>query len=464
MSTHYDLIVIGAGPAGTPAAMTAARFGAKVLLVDKRDEPGGECLFEGCIPSKVLENAANNYWSVISSKKFHIQNANTAQIHWEAVIQDKEEILKKRSHGAMQAIEKLPTLDFKQGAAKFTDTHTFNINGESFSFDKALIATGGKTMVPPLKGNGLDKIWTNRDVFFEKELPKEMLFIGAGAISCELTQMFNKLDVKCHILERSERILKHIPLEAALIVQNKMIENGVTVDLHVNLQKIDYENNKFIVTFMQEGKERTLEYKHVLIATGRGANVDGLELENAKVEYNKGGIVVNNKLQSSQEHIYACGDCVPGPKFAHTASYEAGIVVHNMFAPNPHVVDYDKNSWVLFSDPQIGIAGINEQQADEHKLDVSVETYDYLQDARAQIDKSTEGFVKFIIDNKSKAIIGVEIVSEDASSLIGEASLIVANKMTAMDVMSAIHPHPTLTESFGKLAQQIFFKSMMKRG
>ncbi|ADN08513.1 dihydrolipoyl dehydrogenase family protein [Sulfurimonas autotrophica] len=463
MKIHYDLIVIGAGPAGTPAAMTAAQFGAKVLLVDKRDAPGGECLFEGCIPSKVLENAANNYWRVISSKKFHIQNTNTAQIHWEAVIQDKDEILKKRSQGAMQVIKKLPTLDFKQGTAKFTDAHTLNIDGEFFSFDKALIATGGKTTIPPLKGNGVDKIWTNKDVFFEKELPKELLFIGAGAISCELTQMFNKLGVKCHILERSERILRHLPSEAALTVQNKMIENGVTVDLHVDLQKIDYENDKFIVTFMQEGKERILECKHVLMATGRGANVDGLELENANVEYNKGGVVVNKQLQSSQAHIYACGDCVPGPKFAHTATYEAGIVVHNMFAPSSHFVNYDKNSWVLFSDPQIGIAGINEQQAHERGLDVDIATYDYSQDARSQIDKSTEGFVKFIIDKKSKVIIGIEIVSEDAASLLGEAALIVANEMNSMDIMKAIHPHPTLTESFGKLAQQIFFKSMMQR-
>ncbi len=463
MKEKYDLIVIGAGPAGTPAAMTAAKFGAKVLLVDKRDAPGGECLFEGCIPSKVLENAANHYAEVVNAKKFHVEEKHP-QMHWEAVIKDKDEILQKRSQAALMQIEKLPMLEFKQGEAKFVDAHTLDIGGELFSFDKALIATGGKTIVPPLNGNGVDKTWTNREVFFEKELPKEMLFIGAGAISCELTQMFNKLGVKCHILERSERILKHIPSEAALIVQNKMIENGVTVDLHVDLQKIDYENGKFIVTFMQEGKEHILEYTHVLMATGRAANVDGLELDNANVEYNKGGVVVNNKLQSSQEHIFACGDCVPGPKFAHTATYEAGTVVHNMFAPSPHFVNYDKNSWVLFSDPQIGIAGINEQQAQERGLDVIVETYDFLQDARAQIDKSTEGFVKFIIDNKSKVILGIEIVSEDASSLIGEAALIVANEMSAMDVMKAIHPHPTLTESFGKLAQQIFFKSMMQRG
>ncbi len=463
MKTHYDFIVIGAGPAGTPAAMTAAKFGVKTLLVDKRDAPGGECLFEGCIPSKVLESAANHYAEVVNAKKFHVEE-NHPQIHWEAVIKDKETIVKKRSQGALMQIEQLPLLDFKQGTAEFVDTHTMRIDGELFSFDKALIATGGKTNIPPFKGNGVSKAWTNRDVFLEKELPKEILFVGAGAISCELVQMFNKLGVKCHILERGSRILKHMSEQSASIVQKRMQDNGIVVDCNVNLETIDYENEKFIVKFSQNEQERVLEFEHVLLATGRGANVATLGLENAKVEYDRGGVVVNKELQSSQKHIYACGDCVPAPKFAHTASYEAGVVVHNMFAPSSHSVNYDKNSWVLFSDPQIGVAGINEEQVSKRELDVDIELYNFAQDARSQIDKETEGYVKFIIDKKSKVILGIEIVSEDASSLIGEAALIVANEMSAMDVMKAIHPHPTLTESFGKLAQQIFFKSMMKRG
>lgn len=412
----------------------------------------------------MLENAANKYWDVLTSSTFDIELKGKEQIHWEAVLHDKDMILKKRSMAALKQIEKLPSLDFMQGKAFFVNAHTVQVGEELFGFKKALIATGGKSLFPDIKGNGVDKVWTNRDVFFNDKIPKELLFIGAGAISCELVQMFAKLGIKCHVLERGEKILKHISKDATDIVYNNMLSLGIKVDFNVSLEKIDYENDKFIVTYMQEGKERTLEYEHVLMATGRGANVDGLELKNAKVEYNKGGIVVNNKLQSSQEHIYACGDCIPGPKFAHTASYEAGIVVHNMYAPSPHVVDYDKISWVLFSDPQIAVAGIDENTTKKRAIEISVEVYDYMIDARAQIDKRTDGFLKFIIDTKTNVIVGVEIVSADASSLVGEASLIVANKMTAMDVLDAIHPHPTLCESFGKLAQQIFFKSMMKRG
>jgi dihydrolipoamide dehydrogenase len=462
MNTHYDLIVIGAGPAGTPAAMAAAQFGKKVLLVDKRSAPGGECLFEGCIPSKVLENAANRYFEVVESKRFHIDEEHP-QIHWEEVLKDKDEIIKKRSMGALMQIEKLPTLEFRQGVVKFVDTHTLRLNEELLDFDKAIIATGAKTAIPPIKGDALEKVWTNRDVFFEETLPKEILFIGAGAISCELAQMFHKLGVKTHILERSERILKHVGEDAALAVQNEMLTSGITVDLNVTLQSIDFTDEKFVVRFSQNAEERTLHYENVLLATGRVANLDGLELDKAKVEFDKHGVIVNDKLQSSQAHIYACGDAINAPKFAHTASYEAGIVIHNMFAPSPHIVDYSKNSWVLFSSPQIAVVGLNETDAKKHDIDIDVEIYNYAQDARAQLDKSPQGYLKYIINKKTKVIIGIEIVSEDAASIIGEASLIVANEMSAMDVMKAIHPHPTLTEAFSKLAQQIFFKSMMQR-
>jgi len=459
---HYDLVVIGAGPAGTPAAMAAAQFGKKVLLVDKRDAPGGECLFEGCIPSKVLENAATEYDRVVNSKKFHIESANS-QIHWEAVLEDKETIIHKRSQAALMRMQKLPTLEFEQAEASFVDSHTLSLDGTLISFDKAVIATGAKVAYPPIQGDGVEKVWTNRDVFLQKELPKEILFIGAGAISCELAQMFNKLGVKIHILERSERILKHLSEDAAALVAKQMRERGITVECNVGVDAIDMKDDKFCVRYHDTEGAKEVVFERVLLATGRIANLDGLSLENAGVEYDKKGVIVDAKLQSSQAHIYACGDAINAPKFAHTATYEAGIVVHNMFAPSPHYVNYDKNSWVLFSDPQIAVVGLDEASAKAREIEINISKYEFFQDARAQLDKATEGYLKYIIDKKTKVIIGIEIVSEDAASLIGEASLIVANEMSSMDVMRAIHPHPTLTESFGVLAKEIFFKSMMQR-
>ncbi len=458
----YDLVVIGAGPAGTPAAMAASMFGKKVLLIDKREKPGGECLFEGCIPSKVLENAANRYKMLKNASKFHVALKSEPQIHWEEVLRDKEAILKRRSEAAFMQIEKNPNLEFIQGEASFKDEYTLSVNGSTISFKKALIATGAKVNLPPFKGNAVAKAWTNRDVFFEKELPKEIVFIGAGAISCELAGMFNELGVKTRILQRGERILKRVDEDAALAVQNRMIENGVKIDLNVNIQSIDFKDDIFSIKFEQGKEEKVITSQRVLLATGRVANADGLNLENIGVEFDRHGIKTDNTLKTSKDHIYACGDCINAPKFAHTATYEAGIAIHNMFAPHPHSVDFSKNSWVLFTSPQIASVGLGEIEAKKMGLEVEIEKYDYKIDAKAQIDKEELGFLKFIID-KEGVIVGIEILSEDAGSLIGEASLIVAKKMSAMDILGVIHPHPTLTEGFGKLAQQMFFKTMMKK-
>ncbi len=462
---RYDLVVIGAGPAGTPAAMAAAQFGKKVLLVDKRGEPGGECLFEGCIPSKVLENAANRYAMLKEAEQFHVKLRSTPQIHWEEVLRDKEQIIAKRAKGALMAMEKLPTLEFIKGAASFVDAHTIEVEGEHYGFEKALIATGGKVNLPPFEGSGVDKAWTNRDVFFEEEIPKELLFVGAGAISCELAQMFNKLGTKCHILERGERILKHVDEDAALTVQKRMIERGITIDLNLSIERIDEKEGGFAVTITQNGETKMIESEKVLLATGRIANLDGLNLDAAGVAYERHGVTVNAMLQSSQPHIFACGDCIDAPRFAHTASYEAGIVVHNMFAPHQQKVDFDKNGWVLFSDPQVAQVGLDEATARKRGMDISTYSYDYAVDARAQIDKAETGFLKFVVDNDNGIIVGITILSEDAASLAGEAALIVARRLHAIDLLGVIHPHPTLSEAFGKVAQQIFFASMrQKRG
>ncbi len=458
----YDLVVIGAGPGGTPAAMAAAQFRKKVLLIDKRGEPGGECLFEGCIPSKVLENAANRYKLLKEASRFHIDLKGSEQIHWEMVLKDKEEIVKKRSAGALMQIEKMPTLQMKQGTATFIDDHTLEVNGEKVAFEHAIIATGASAHVPSFKGEGVSHAWTNADVFKEEKIPKEITFIGAGAISCELVQMFNTLGTRCRILERSERILKHIDEEIALKLQQKMLDDGIEVELNITIDSIEGQNGDFAVTYLHGKENITVKTPHVLIATGRTANVEGLGLENVGIVYDRKGIQTSDTLQTAQAHIYAVGDCTTGPKFAHWASYQAGIAIHNIFAPSKHQLDADKLSWVLFTDPQIASVGLSEAEAEARGLDITIEQYDFASDARAQIDKETLGELKFVIDKTSSVIVGIQILSEDASSLSGEASLIVANKMKAMDVMKAIHPHPTLTESFGKLSQSIFMKMMMR--
>ncbi len=462
--TTYDLLVIGAGPGGTPAAMAAAQFGKTVLLVDKRDEPGGECLFEGCIPSKILENAASRYAMLKAASEFHVTLQSGPQIHWEAVLKEKEQILAQRAAAAKARLQQLPTLTFRQGTARFVDAHTVEIDGERFGFSHAIVATGASAHLPPLAGGGVRRAWTNADVFQSATLPEAIAFVGAGAISCELAQMFAKLGVRCHVLERGPRILRRLDEDAALAVQRRMQSQGIDVLLNVAFDAIEGDSGDFAVSYEQSGEKHTLHVPQVLVATGRAANVEGLGLETIGVAFDRHGIETDETLCTSVPHIYAVGDCAKGPKFAHWASYQAGIAVHNIFAPvNKRRVEFDKLSWVLFSDPQIASAGLDEAAAAARGMRVSTERYDYRGDARAQIDHETDGFVKFVIDEDGGVIVGVQVVSADASSLAGEAALIVANKMNPMQVLGAIHPHPTLSEAFGAAARNRFMKTMMQR-
>ncbi len=461
---HYDLIVIGAGPGGTPAAMAAAQFGKKVLLVDKRGEPGGECLFEGCIPSKILENAANRYAMLKAAEGFHVELKSPPQIHWKEVLEEKARIIRMRAMGAMKRIEALPSLEFRKGTARFVDDHTVEVDGERIGFDHAIVATGATAHLPPLKGEGVARAWTNADVFKSAEIPKEIAFIGAGAISCELVQMFAKLGTRCHILERGPRILKRIDEQSALIVQKQMMEQGIDVILNVGFDEISGGPGEYTIHYTRDGTARSLEVPTLLIATGRAPNVEGLGLEAAGVDYDRHGIVTDEGMQTSQPHIYAVGDCATGPRFAHWATYQAGIAVHNIYAPaRKRQVEPSKLAWVLFSDPQIASAGLSEAEARAQGLEVTTELYDYAVDARAQIDHATEGILKFVVQKGSGRILGVQVVGPEASSLSGEAALIVSRKMTMMEVMDAIHPHPTYTEAFGNLARTAFFKGMMAR-
>ena len=459
---RYDLVVIGAGPGGTPAAMAAAQFGKQVLLVDRRGEPGGECLFEGCIPSKILENAANRYAMLKAAEGFHVELKSEPQIHWKAVLEEKAQIIRRRAMGAMKRIEALPTLEFKSGSARFVDDHTIEVAGERYAFDHAVIATGAVAHLPPLKGEGVARAWTNADLFTSETIPDEIAFIGAGAISCELVQMLAKLGTRCHLLERGPRILRKIDEQSALIVQKRMMEQGINLMLNLSFDAIEGEPGDYTVHYSRNGEAGTLRVPYLLIATGRTPNVEGLGLEAAGVEYDRHGITTDEGMQTSRSHIYAVGDCAAGPKFAHWATYQAGIAVHNIFAPaQKRAVEPDKLSWVLFSDPQIASAGLSEEEARKKGMEVSVELYDYAVDARAQIDHATDGILKFVVERATQRVVGVQAVGPEASSLSGEAALIVAQKMKITEIMGAIHPHPTYSEAFGNLARGAFFKGMM---
>ena len=470
---HYDLVVIGGGPAGTPVAIEYAKLNRdkRIALIDIHGELGGECLFDGCIPSKIMEITAKQIRQMHTLKEFGITLDNSHyNLAWEKIVERKAQILSRRSGAAKEVLLSLENVDLLKAKASFVSNDTiladFNDqHKEQIIFKKCVIATGSTAFVPHFEGNGVDKVWTNEDFFETMELPKSMSIIGDGPIAIEFAQILATLGSKINLIGRKASILKHVDADFAskmlTVLQN---DPNINLILEASVSNIDYDTS-FTVHYKQDTQEKKVTSERVLIATGRTPNITTLGLEKVDVTYDKGGIRTNASLQTSNSNIFANGDVVEGfPRFAHTAQYGAHTLAQNLFLEhNLFKVDYDKNSWVLFSEPNIAMAGISEEEALKRGIEVIVDHYDYSIDAKSQIEGFDNGQLKYVVDKKSHVILGVSIMTNEANAIAGEAALIVANKLTLNNLVSTIHPHPTLSESFSVLAKQMMGKVMLKK-
>jgi len=458
----YDVIILGAGPGGTPAAMFLAQKRKKVLLIDERGRPGGECLFEGCIPSKMVEQSSEDYSLVKNLLASGIDLKEETPFQWQKVLQKKDTVINARADGALRNMEHMPTLTFVNGKGRFTSGRQLEVlhktgKKESVAFDKAIIATGSKAFVPPIEGNGVNRLWTNKELLEAETLPASLVIIGAGPIGIEFAQMLSKLGITCTIIEMMDRILPPVDSEFSALLLDKMErENGIHVHLSSRVRQISVKGDMFETAFEdRQGKGQTILSERVLVAAGRVPNIEDLHLESTSIAPDRKGIIVNEYLETTEQGIYAVGDVIQGPKFAHTATYEALIAARNIVDGNRFKLDLSKNAWVLFSDPEIASAGLTEKEALKQGLDIVTGTYDFKIDARAQISEKPFGFLKFVVKRETAQIIGVHLFTKGASNMAGEASLIISMKATLRDVADAIHPHPTLTESFGFLAKNM---------
>ncbi|PKN89010.1 MAG: NAD(P)/FAD-dependent oxidoreductase [Deltaproteobacteria bacterium HGW-Deltaproteobacteria-1] len=463
MSKKIDVVVIGGGPGGTPAAMHMASKGKKVLLVEKAGKLGGACLFVGCIPSKIIKHAADEYDALRNKPAGDRPFSEDAGVFWKEIRARMDSILSMRSAGALQRLTQIPQAMMIAGSAKFTSNHEIEIegmNGERsvYGFDHAIIATGSIPVVPPFKGDAVQDVLTTELLFKQETLPPSVVIIGGGPIGVELAQMLTKLTVKCTIIEMLETILPGVvEPEFAEELAKKLAASGIDVFTSAKVLEVNRSGGNFTTTFIDgAGGQRTVRSEKVLAAAGRMPNLKDLHLEATDIRFDRQGIAVDDYLQPGVSGIYAVGDVIHGPKFAHTATYEAYIAAVNiLMGQNVQKADLSKNSWVLFSDPEIASAGYTTADALKNNHDILTGSYDYKIDATAQINRSPFGYLKFVVDKKSLAIVGIHIFAPGASSIAGEAALIVAKNMTLQDVAQTIHPHPTLTEAFGFLAMNM---------
>ncbi|HED33894.1 MAG TPA: NAD(P)/FAD-dependent oxidoreductase [Gammaproteobacteria bacterium] len=452
---QVEFLVIGGGPGGTPAAMALAAAGKSVMLVEKGPGPGGTCLFEGCIPSKILRESARRLRELKQAGQFGLcLPTQDVTINWSAILERKRAILKQRSEAAVQKIEQLPTLKMISGVCQLSGSRSAIIKtqaGETLDvqFEKAILSTGSRPFIPPIKGHEHPRVHDSESILSIDHIPQRLLIIGGGPIGVELGQIFNTLGSEVSILETASRILGPADEELSNRLQQRMQDDGIDILTDCKVRAIlTTGQNVFVEYTLADGTEQHRLADTVLMVTGRRPEIDGLGLENTNVQHETQGITVSDKLETTEAGIYAVGDVIGQPMFAHWATAQGLALARHLMGQAVVFPTVETNSAVIFSEPEMGIAGLNEQQAKQAGLNVQVARYDYMQDARAQITGSADGLLKIIFDVDSRQVVGVQILVEGAGDLMGEAALLIKTGVPIDAIAAAIHPHPTLTESF----------------
>ncbi len=465
MEKTYDVLVIGGGPGGTPAAMALAQGGKRVLLVEAAAGLGGTCLFEGCIPSKILHETAGRMREITRAGEFGIHLPHPlVQLDWQKLQARKRAILQRRATAAIQRASRLRTLELQFGRARLLGPRRALVkphNGDIFevAFDSAILATGSSANPLPVPGGDLPQVFSSEAILDAPCIPERLVVIGGGPIGVEVAQMFHALGSDVSLMQRGPRILPGVDEELAVILQQHLINQGIKLYLGCNVKRVCHTGQGVFVQYDVDGGCDQLYATAVLAAVGRRPNVEGLGLEQTTVALAHRAIVVDETLQTTEPGIYAVGDVTGSPMFAHWATAQGlALAAHLLGRERPAFPRPEHNSAVIFSVPEFAMAGLTRQQAVEAGFEVCVARYDFSGDARAQIGGHDSGLLKIYYDRIERRVLGVQALVEGAAALVGEAALLIRAGLTLDEIAETVHPHPTLSESFVSAARAVLME------
>ncbi|MGJ5672806.1 MAG: mercuric reductase [Nostochopsis sp.] len=454
----YDLVVIGAGTAGLVVAAGAAGLdlGLKVALIEKH-LMGGDCLNVGCVPSKCIIRSARVVGEMWNARNFGVNIPQHIDADFPAVMERMRKLRADISHNdSAERFQKLG-VDVFLGSASFSSNHIVVVDNKTLNFKKAVIATGARAAHLSIPGIEEAGYLTNETVFSLTQRPRRLAVIGGGPIGCELAQAFRRLGCEVVLFHRGSHILNKEDADAAEIVQNVFIQEGIRLVLNCQMQRVEKTSDGKKLYFTCNNREDSVTVDEILAGAGRVPNVEGLNLETVGVEYDQQrGVIVNDYLQTTNSKIYAAGDICMDWKFTHAADAAARIVIKNtLFSPfglGRYKLSNLVMPWVTYTDPEIAHVGMYEQQAEEKGIDVNTIKIPFSSVDRAIADGEEDGFVKIFHKKGSDKIIGATIVARHAGEMISEVTTAIVNKIGLSKMSSVIHPYPTQAEGIKKAA------------
>ncbi|TYS67465.1 NAD(P)-binding protein [Sutcliffiella horikoshii] len=456
----YDLIVIGGGAGGLTVAAGAASLGGKVALIEKEEQPGGDCLHFGCVPSKALIEIANRIKSARTLEEFGVHVSGNIQM--EAVMKKvKEAIDHIQVHDDADRFRKLG-VDVYIGVGAFHSKNEVIVNNSNIIYGKRIvISTGSRPFVPPIPGLKENGFITNETIFSLSKLPRRLLVLGGGPIGMEMAQAMARLGSDVTVVERSDGILvkedkevQHL-MKDVLSKEMKLIYNTTVKSIEAG------QNGKVVHLSMEPDKQEfSLEVDEILVATGRTPNSDKLQLNKANVQTDdRGNINVNERLQTNIPHIYAIGDVNGTLPFTHVAGMEGKQVVQNALIGLRRKIDYSNVPWVTYTSPEVFHLGLTEEEAKEKKLDYDAYKVDLSEVDRFVTDHQTTGFVKIITDKKGK-IIGAHAVGNHAGDWMQEVVFSKQFKKKIGSISNVIHPYPNHSAAVQRTADAFWRKKL----
>jgi len=448
-----DVCVIGAGSGGLSVAAGAAQMGAKVALVEK-SEMGGDCLNTGCVPSKSLLAAGHVAQSMREAGQFGIASQQP-QVDWQGVHDFVHGVIAAIApNDSQERFESLGVIVIR-AAGEFIDERTLKAGDQQIRAKYFVLATGSSAFVPSIEGLDQVDYLTNENIFDNTEQVKHLIVIGGGPIGMELAQAHRRLGAEVTVMEMARLLVKDDP-ELTKIVVRRLQEEGINLlEGGRNLKLEKTADGQIAARCESDLGKQCVIGSHLLVATGRRANVSGLNLEAADVSYSPRGVDVDTRLRTSNRKIFAIGD-VAGPyQFTHMAAYQAGIVIRNILFKLPAKVDYSAVPWVTYTDPELAHVGMSEADARQAGREIRVLRWKFEENDRAQAEKRTEGMIKVITTPKG-LILGASIVGIHAGELIQPWILAITQELKIGAMASAIAPYPTLAEANKRIAGSFY--------
>lgn len=456
----YDLVIIGSGPGGYSAAVRAGQYGLKTALVEKDPKLGGTCLHVGCIPTKSLLHAAAVWQELLHAAELGI-HCDNPRLDFATAIERKNQVVAKHAKG-IEFLMKKNKVDWIRGRGRLSGPGKVEVEGDgrrrTLETRNILIATGSEARMLPGLEPDPERILTNVEILGLTAVPASLAIVGAGAVGVEFASIFQRLGSKVTLIEMLPRIVPVEDEEISRELQRLFKKAGIRVETGAKVEKVQRTGGGVAFNLATSGgKAEKVEAEKILIAVGRKPNTAELGLESTAVELDRGFIKVDPWMRTAEPGVYAIGDVVAGtPQLAHVAAMEGMVAVGHIAGKPARPLKVERIPGCTYTEPEIGSVGLSEAEARARGHRVKAGKFPFLANSKATILGRHDGFVKVVADERYGEILGVHIIGPSATDLIAEAVAALESEATVETLMSAIHPHPTVSEAVGEAVNAVY--------